>query len=53
MENQQILMLILLGVGGGMMYGRWRAERIRARAAMRKTWGGRHDNRGSKTWRPW
>lgn len=50
---QQMLMLILLGIGGGMIYGRWRAEWIRARAAMKKTWDTKRDGRGPKTWKAW
>jgi hypothetical protein len=51
--NQQILLWILLGIGGGMTYGRWRAERIRARHAMRATWEKRQDGRGGPTWKLW
>lgn len=51
--NQDVLLWILLGIGGGMTYGRWRAERIRARTAMSKTWKDRKTGRGAKTWRPW
>lgn len=51
--NQQVLLWILLGIGGGMTYGRWRAERIRARHAMHQTWLKRRDGRGAKTWKLW
>jgi hypothetical protein len=51
--NQEVLAWILLGVGGGMSYGRWRAERIRARNSMNITWKNRHSGRGDKTWKPW
>jgi hypothetical protein len=46
MSDQNIVAGILVGVGGGIVYGRWWAERRRAKEAMRKIWVARHDNRG-------
>lgn len=48
-----MLILIVLGIGGGMTYGRWRAERIRARQAADKAWADRKkiDYREHKRWR--
>lgn len=51
--DHEVLLWILLGAGGGMTYGRWRAERIRARHAMQQTWIKRRDGRGAKTWKLW
>lgn len=35
-----------------MIYGQWRAERIKARAAMKKAWVERKKARNKPTWRP-
>lgn len=51
--DHEVLLWILLGAGGGMTYGRWRAERIRARHTMAATWNDRKKNRGAKTWKLW
>lgn len=53
MDHQQALALIILGIGGGMMYGRWRYERLKAKENMRKTWQGRHQGGPAKSWKPW
>jgi len=52
MGSQEILGGIILGLGGGIMYGRWWAERRRAKELMRKNWDARHLNRGdvSRWW---
>lgn len=51
--NYQVLLWIVLGIGGGMTYGRWRAERRRARNSMKTAWKNRHKGRGDKTWKLW
>lgn len=51
--NQQILFWIALGIGGGMTYGRWRAERLRARHTMRETWNNRKKARGKPSSKLW
>lgn len=43
MSNTQVFFLILIGVGGGITYGRWRSERIRAARAAHLAWKARHD----------
>lgn len=54
MTNTELLVLIALGIGGGMTYGRWRADRKRARLAAQKAWDGRKDTkyRQVKIWHP-
>lgn len=42
---------ILLGIGGGMTYGRWRAERIRAHRDMKNVWTGRKSYRNYRQWK--
>ena len=42
---------IVLGIGGGMTYGRWRAERLRARRDMSNVWLGRKGYRDYKKWK--
>ncbi|HET9257676.1 MAG TPA: hypothetical protein VFO16_21100 [Pseudonocardiaceae bacterium] len=54
MTHQQMLIVLIVGVGLGMVYGRWRHERLKARAAARKAWRNFRERDGwpSKTWRP-
>ncbi len=51
MDNQQVLLWILLGIGGGMTYGRWRAEHIRARRDAHGTMKNKKNYRDFKKWR--
>lgn len=53
MDNQEMLPWIILGIGGGMTFGRWRAERLRARRDMNNVWKGRDSYRDYKKWKIW
>ncbi|MGQ0718335.1 MAG: hypothetical protein ACT4NP_13705 [Pseudonocardiales bacterium] len=46
-----MLWLIILGIGGGMTLGRWRAERLRARRDMHNVWAGKDKYRDYKKWK--
>lgn len=50
MTGQELLAGIVLGLGGGIMYGRWWTERRRAKESMRKLWADKHKNRGDMSW---
>lgn len=51
MDNNMMLWLIILGIGGGMTLGRWRAERLRARRDMHNVWAGKDKYRDYKKWK--
>lgn len=55
MTSEKILIWILLGLGGGITYGRWRSDRARARKAADDAWAKRKDKDylGHKRWRRW
>lgn len=48
-----MLWLIVLGIAGGMTFGRWRAERIRAYRDMNAVWQNKDNYREYKRWKIW
>lgn len=51
--SQEIWLWLLLGIGAGATFGRWRAERIRAYRDMRAVWDSKGSARKYKQWKIW
>ena len=51
--TQDIMLWILLGIGAGATFGRWRAERIRAYRDMNAIWNAKSSYRNYKQCKIW
>jgi hypothetical protein len=49
--TQDVMLWLLLGIGAGATFGRWRAERIRARRDMNTIWINKSNSREYKRWK--